>query len=59
MTKLNNEIRELSIDDLDSVTGGNVITDAGKVLGKVVAAVSDVVDYAVGRIIQDPYYSRL
>ena len=59
MSEFNTEIRELSIDELDSVTGGNVITDVGNAITKVAAGVSDLVDYAIGRIIHDPYYSRL
>jgi hydrogenase maturation factor len=55
MSKLNNEDRELSLEELNEVTGGDlkgVITSVG-------AWVTDHVDYVIGKLTNDPYYSRI
>jgi hypothetical protein len=56
MTELNNDIRELSIDELDIVTGGSPLSDFGNT---VKARVEDVYLYFKGLITGDPYCSRI
>ncbi len=55
MSELNNEDNELSLEELNEVTGGDlkgVITSVG-------AWVQDHVDYVIGKLTNDPYYSRI
>jgi len=55
MSKLNNEDRELSLEELNEVTG----SDLKGAIASVGAWVQDHVDYVIGKLTNDPYYSRI